>query len=186
MEAIELKELQKPLLPSQIYFMPKSVMKWGDNVHCQIIPYKDARSDMERLDLTCGADWQNEYKRDSSGVLQCGIGIFINERGEWVWRWSNGVPSQFEKLKGEYSDAFKRAGIMWGIGRELYDFPKIRIILNQNEYRMDDNGKPKIKSSFDLNGQDFDWKMTQLDGIGVKVVMKWKGKERFNSHQHRS
>jgi len=185
MESKELRELSKPLLKSQIYFMPKSVMLWGDHVYCQIIPYKDARSDMERLDLCCECDWQNEYKRDSQGNLQCGIGIFINERNEWVWRWSNGTPSQFEKQKGEYSDAFKRAATMWGIGRELYDYPKIRIVLNQNEYNIDDKGKPKIKSSFNLNGNDWDWKTTELDGIGYKVEAKYKNVSRFNSHQHR-
>ena len=86
---------------------------WG-----QLVAYKNARVDMERLDEICGADcWQNQYKRDSNGVLQCGIGIKFDD--EWIWKWSNGVPSQFHKEKGEYSDAFKRASTMWGIGRAL-------------------------------------------------------------------
>ncbi len=43
---------------------------------------------MKRLDSVCGALWQSEYKRDSKGVLQCGIGIYISEVKDWVWRWS--------------------------------------------------------------------------------------------------
>lgn len=116
-----MEALQKPLTLDEIEFMPKTFIQGMGKA--LLLAYKDARCDMKRLDEATGGLWQNEYKRDSQGVLQCGIGIKLD--GEWVWKWSNGTPSDHEKEKGEYSDAFKRAGFMWGIGRELYDFPTV-------------------------------------------------------------
>jgi hypothetical protein len=98
-----------------------------------ILGYKDARVDMKRLDEVTGGMWQNEYHRDSKGVLQCGIGIKDPEGGEWIWKWSNGTESFAESEKGEYSDAFKRAGFMLGIGRELYDLPFIWVNFRDGE-----------------------------------------------------
>ena len=126
-EKIELHKLSTPLEASDIDFKPKNINVYGDNVYCTLLAYKDARVDMYMLDDICGHEnWQNKFKRDSKGVLQGGIGIKCN--GEWVWKWSNGTPSDFEKEKGEYSDAFKRAGFMWGIGRCLYDMVNIKAI----------------------------------------------------------
>lgn len=141
---MELSNLSTPLEATDIDFKPAQVNRYKDNVYCNILAYKDARVDMHVLDNVVGqANWQCLYQRDSKGVLQCGIGIYIKDRNEWVWKWSNGTPSEYESVKGEYSDAFKRSGFMWGIGRELYAFPQIRVILNENEYK-EENGKLKL------------------------------------------
>ena len=116
---MELKDLAKPIGIEYIYFMPSRLNKWSNDVYLDILAYKDARVDMKILDEVCGTqNWTNEYRRDSKGVLQCGIGVYIEDRKDWVWKWSNGTESNFEKSKGEYSDAFKRAGFMWGIARQ--------------------------------------------------------------------
>ena len=60
------------------------------------------------------------------GTLFCGIGIHTAENG-WVWKWDAGSESNVAKDKGEASDAFKRAGFRFGIGRELYTAPFIWI-----------------------------------------------------------
>ena len=50
---------------------------------------------------------------------------------EWIWKWNCGIESRQDgegnEKKGEASDAFKRAGTCWGIGRELYTAPEIFI-----------------------------------------------------------
>ncbi len=139
---MELKKLKNELGAKSIDFKPTNVNKNAQGVSCQLLAYKDARVDMDVLDeVVEPQNWQNEYRRDSAGILQGGIGIYVNDR--WIWKWSNGTPSDYEKEKGEYSDAFKRAGFMWGIGRMLYEFPKIVIILNDNEYYEKD-GKVKL------------------------------------------
>ena len=92
--------------------------------------YKTARTDMALLDETVGPmSWQSDY-RVINDNLYAGIGIHSAELG-WIWKWDCGVESREDgdgnEKKGEASDAFKRAGFKWGIGRELYTAPFIWI-----------------------------------------------------------
>jgi hypothetical protein len=48
-------------------------------------------------------------------------GIGIKCESGWVWKWDTGNESAMDGDKGQISDAFKRAGVKWGIGRFLYD-----------------------------------------------------------------
>nr|DAU72841.1 MAG TPA: hypothetical protein [Caudoviricetes sp.] len=90
-----------------------------------ILLYKTARTDANQLDDVVGvANWQNDYKV-IDGTLFCGIGIRAEDG--WVWKWDAGSESNVAKDKGEASDAFKRAGFRFGIGRELYTAPFIWI-----------------------------------------------------------
>ena len=96
-----------------------------------LLLYKDARCDMALLDEVYGSDnWQVRYDRIGD-ILFCSVGIYDDERNQWVWKQSNGVESQGNdegyNIKGEASDAFKRACFMVGIGRELYEFKNIWI-----------------------------------------------------------
>lgn len=92
---------------------------------CTMLLYKNARVDMAILDETCGEfGWQCDYK-ELKGNMYCGIAVENTMTGEWVWKWDCGTESNTEKEKGEASDAFKRAGFRWGIGRELYTAPFI-------------------------------------------------------------
>ena len=111
----------RTLRPSEIEVRVGSVSKQG----VTLLLYKNARVDMAILDETVGAEnWQRDHK-EVKGNLYCGIGIKCE--GEWVWTWDCGTESYTEKEKGEASDSFKRAAVNWGIGRELYSGPKIRI-----------------------------------------------------------
>ena len=95
------------------------------NGYATMLLYKNARTDMAILDETYGAmNWQADYK-EVKGNLYCGIAVWDEVKGEWVWKWDCGTESNTEKEKGEASDAFKRAGFRWGIGRELYTAPFI-------------------------------------------------------------
>lgn len=98
---------------------------------CLLLLYKTARVDMQVLDETFGPqNWQCDYKT-INGVLYCGIGVARTDNGQttWVWKWDCGIESRADEdgneKKGEASDAFKRAGFKWGIGRELYTTPFI-------------------------------------------------------------
>lgn len=91
--------------------------------------YKTARVDMAILDEVFGAmNWQVDY-REIKGNLYCGIGIREDKDSGFVWKWDCGTESREDgegnEKKGEASDAFKRAGFKWGIGRELYSAPFI-------------------------------------------------------------
>lgn len=92
---------------------------------CSVLLYKNARCDMNILDECVGqTDWQRDHK-ELKGNMYAGIGIYDNDKGEWVWKWDCGTESYTEAEKGEASDSFKRAGFNWGIGRELYTAPFI-------------------------------------------------------------
>ena len=90
-----------------------------------LLLYKDARVDMRLLDETVGVEnWQARYYRCNDSLF-CSVGI--RSDGDWVWKDDCGTESNMESKKGEASDAFKRACFRWGIGRELYTAPEIRV-----------------------------------------------------------
>ena len=124
-----------------------------DKKKCQILIYKDARTDMALLDEMFGSSgWQCDYKEIKSNMY-CGIGV-RNDKGEWVWRWNCGVESKGtgdddeNNKKGEASDAFKRAGFLWGIGRELYQWKNISIKMNDNDFWTTPQGKSVLTTKF--------------------------------------
>lgn len=92
-----------------------------------LLLYKDARVDMNVLDETVGAEnWQREHY-ECKGNLFCRVGIDVTGNDNWVWKSDCGVESNTEAQKGEASDSFKRACFNWGIGRELYTSPVVKI-----------------------------------------------------------
>ena len=158
--------------------------KWAG---CVALLYKDARCDMDILDETYGAmNWQSDYKTVKDN-LYCGIGV--KSEGEWIWKWDCGIESRADgegnEKKGEASDAFKRAGFKWGIGRELYTAPKIFIPAEV----IIDGGKKVLadkKLSFSVQKIDYDEK----GDIAVLVIQDQKGdirfewkKKGFNAHK---
>jgi hypothetical protein len=110
---MNLKDLQKEI-PCK--WRVQSFSKNKPSAQC--VAYIDARQVAEMLDEVVGIEnWQVDYK-DANGLLMAGIGIKIDN--EWIWKWDTGSESNIEKDKGHVSDAFKRAGVQWGIGRFLY------------------------------------------------------------------
>lgn len=110
--------------------------------------YKTARTDMILLDETVGAEnWQTDY-REIKGNMYCGIGIYQSPERGYVWKWNCGTESREDgegnEKKGEASDAFKRAGTTWGIGRELYTAPFIFLNVETKEK----NGKYYLADKF--------------------------------------
>lgn len=101
-----------------------------------LLLYKNARCDMSILDETFSAfGWQCDYK-EVKGNLYCGIGI-ASDKG-YIWKWDCGIESkenEGNEKKGEASDAFKRAGFKWGIGRELYTSPFIWVNGDPKDYK---------------------------------------------------
>lgn len=89
------------------------------------LAYIDARDVMRRLDEVCGAYWQDEYPFEGC----CRIGIKIGD--EWLWRSNGAGETDVEGEKGRYSDAFKRAAVLWGVGRYLYDLPNVWVPIKQ-------------------------------------------------------
>jgi hypothetical protein len=128
----------------------QSTSEYGSNC----VAYIDARDVQDILDDVVGAaNWQvkyEEYKGNlfasigincEADVLQKVSGLYITEKTGWVWKSDCGTESQVEKQKGEASDAFKRAAVMWGVARFLYSLEIIKI-------------KEVIKNGKDTKGKD--------------------------------
>ncbi|HET8837896.1 MAG TPA: hypothetical protein VFM82_02755 [Flavobacteriaceae bacterium] len=168
-----LNNLKKPLEIEQIDFRIQSISKKG---FATILAYKDARTDMNRLDEVCGALWQDKYELIDNQLF-CSIGIKIEN--EWVWRQDVGIESNTEATKGRASDAFKRAGFRWGIGRELYDYPRIQMSLRPDEFT-EYNGKGK--QTFNLKLDKWKWNIERKDGKITKLTAHdEKGALRYDS-----
>jgi hypothetical protein len=103
----------------------------------QALAYIDARAVMDRLDSVVGpANWMCNYTPGVGTSIVCNIAIrfpvMLNEQQighEWVWKGDGAGPSDMEAEKGALSDAFKRAGVRWGIGRYLYDLRAPWVVL---------------------------------------------------------
>lgn len=122
------QKLEFPFPPSAVSW--RIGRKTQDKKKAQLLAYIDARDVMERLDRACGfGHWQTRYTLADAGLLICEIGIRVD--GEWLWRANGAGDTQVEAEKGKCSDAFKRAAVLWGVGRYLYDLPTPWVEIDQ-------------------------------------------------------
>lgn len=115
--------LKEPFDPSVLSWRVGATSK--DKTKAIALAYIDARDVMKRLDDVMGLNWQNRHPSSDC----CEIGLFIN--GEWLWRANGAGQTDIEGEKGQFSDAFKRAAVMWGIGRYLYYLPNKWVPLDE-------------------------------------------------------
>lgn len=120
---MDLTDLAAPTRADEIEWRIQAAGKKADgDIWCRLVPYVTNRAIMNRLDKVVGpANWQNHF-RESHGGVMCGISIFIagTTDAEWVTKWDGAPETNIEPFKGGLSDAMKRAGVQWGIGRDLY------------------------------------------------------------------
>ena len=129
MELTLAQKLECPFPPTAVSW--RIGRKSQDKTKATLLAYIDARDVMERLDKACGFEnWQCRYPLSDSGLLVCEIGIRVN--GEWLWRSNGAGDTQVEAEKGKCSDAFKRAAVLWGIGRYLYGLPSPWVQIDQH------------------------------------------------------
>lgn len=132
-----------------------------------LLLYQDARCAMDILDETVGNEnWQKEYY-EVKGNVYCRIGI--NTESGWVWKSDCGTESNMDAEKGQASDAFKRAAVCWGIGRELYSGPRVKVKNLPDSYYYND----KLTMTFSVSEIGYtDRKITKLvlvDRFGKEV-----------------
>ena len=135
-----------------------------------LLLYKTARTDMDILDETVGAaNWTNDY-REIKGNLYCGLAVREKEDAPFIWKWDCGIESREDgdgnEKKGEASDAFKRAGFRWGIGRELYTAPFIWVPADKMSITSQ-NGKPKTFDSFSVEKIAYD-ESDRISGLAIR------------------
>jgi hypothetical protein len=116
--------------------------KTGKKTFCIVVPYVDARMVQERFDKAFGAEnWENTYDPESGSAS-----ISVRIDGEWVTKSDVGIESQSDGVKGKASDAFKRAAVLWGVGRDLYLLGQKSLHLNDKEIPISQDGSIELRT----------------------------------------
>ena len=121
----------------------------ADEIECRVgtinerglslLLYKDARVDQKILDEAFGMYGWERTHQSIEGNLYCTVRIWDSEKAQWIEKQDVGTTSYTEKEKGQASDAFKRACVNVGIGRELYTAPFIWISSSKANIQKRDN-----------------------------------------------
>lgn len=171
---MNIADLRKPFPPEKISWRVGPTTQ--DKKKGQALAYIDARDVMGRLDEVAGAHWQCAYVPMPNGTCCCSIGIKIGD--EWVWRANGAInltdsdkPDQKEMTeKGSYSDAFKRAAVLWGIGQYLYDIESPWVELDDKK-RILKSEYPKLMAL--LRGQPAPASEMQSNVAPVNRAAEW-------------
>ncbi len=118
----EFKELQ----PNEIEWRIQSTTK--DKSKTVVVPYLQNRAVMNRFDEMFGSMyWKNEYQQWRNKGVICGISVYNKELKEWITKFDGADETNIEATKGGLSDSMKRCAVQWGLGRDLYDYPKVML-----------------------------------------------------------
>jgi len=147
------------------------------------VAYIDARDVENILDKVVGEMlWQVKFReieiKASRYVIEASIGIKTDDG--WIWKSDVGIGEGMEIEKTAYSDAFKRAGVKWGIGRFLYsgDMEKIDCVQGKP---IDSNGRRiyNLTEYFNSNRSNFTRKSKTQKSNDKKQVKKDIGTEQL-------
>lgn len=178
----------RPVTADEIDVRVQNINNWKTTV----LLYKDARVDQNILDETVGCyNWQKEYSRENQN---CTVSIWDEQKGQWISKEDTGTESNTEKEKGLASDSFKRACFCWGIGRELYTTPLVRIPTEFIDIK-EPNGKKTTYDEFFV--QDIEVSVDESTGVkriakltvGIKHngqrdwVWSWGGGDEIRTHK---
>jgi len=118
----KLRKLREPFEHHEIEWRVQTNSKDKDGKPwVLVVPYLTSRGVQDRLDDVIGAtNWSLVQKPTpcNRGYL---AGLSIKHDGEWITKWDGAEFTNIEPLKGALSGALKRAAVLWGIGRYLYD-----------------------------------------------------------------
>jgi len=96
-----------------------------------VVPYVDARAIQDRLDQVVGAEnWMAEYRQGANNGTMCKLSLRIN--GQFVSKEDGADLSEIEPIKGGISNSFRRAAVVWGIGRYLYSLNQMYGVVSEN------------------------------------------------------
>lgn len=114
--------LTAPILPNEIEWRVQSQTSTGKLI---VVPYINNRCVMHRFDAAFGPEnWTSEFREIANGFL-CRLTVTVNDRT--IYREDGASKTNIEPEKGGISDAMKRAAVQFGLGRCLYDYPRVMI-----------------------------------------------------------
>lgn len=114
--------LTAPILPNEIEWRVQSQTSTGKLI---VVPYINNRCVMHRFDAAFGPEnWTSEFREIANGFI-CRLTVTINDRT--IYREDGASKTNIEPEKGGISDAMKRTAVQFGLGRCLYDYPRVFI-----------------------------------------------------------
>ena len=141
-----------------------------------LLLYVTSRDGQKRLDEKYGSlGWQDRYEV-IDGDLYCIISAWDDDKKMWISKEDVGTASYTAKEKGRASDAFKRACVKHGIGRELYTAPFIWIPASNCKITVDKNGKATTRDKFFVNLITYtsDQKIDELEIVNQDMSIVFK------------
>ena len=152
-----LSRLSEPFDKRFIEWRIGTVTETRNGLRVTALAYVTSRAIQARLDEVVGMmNWQSSFAVSAEGAI-CRLSIRLD--GEWVTKEDGANPTKIEGYKGMLSSAFKRAAVMWGIGRYLYDLPETVVETSEEK-------KPgwEYATYYRKNGQKafFYWKVPEL------------------------
>ena len=117
------KALALPFAASDVEWRLQNLTK--DKSRGMAVPYIDSRAIQNRLDEVVGPfHWQTKFiswhQNGQKASQLCALSLYDEARGEWITKCDGAENTDIEPIKGGISDSFKRAAVLWGIGRYLY------------------------------------------------------------------
>ncbi len=133
------------------------------------VAYIDARQVAERLNTVIGVNsWSDSLIETNGEGIICEISVNID--GKTVIHSNVGTPSDYQKIKGQASDAFKRAATKFGVGAYLYEMEAVRLkiaVVNGKKYPSSSDGKALI------NGNDLTSYINTFHPLRLKLTEIW-------------
>ena len=113
--------LTQPIQPNEIEWRVQQQTKTGKLI---VVPYINNRCVMDRFDRQFGwHSWQNDITEINGGFL-CRITVTLPD-GTKLTKTDGASRTDIEPVKGGISDAMKRCAVQFGVGRTLYDYPRV-------------------------------------------------------------
>lgn len=138
------QKLRAPLSSKLISW--RAGRKASNDTMGQALPFITPRVIQNKLDDIMGPEnWRNSFLANTLGAGMASVIAIIELRlnGEWIAKSDAAQVDTFKEdgqnnskeiaIKGAYSDAFKRAAVMWGLGRYLYEFEAPWVALDANK-----------------------------------------------------
>lgn len=144
-------KLKEPFPSQDIEWRLQSCGKTNSKLWGKCLAYVTSRAVQERLDSVCGPDgWQVKIEKVDDAYLAT-ISIRVEHDDgttEWISKTDGADVTDIEPVKGGISGAIKRAAVLFGVGRYLYNLENNwAIISDSGKY----SGQTKDKEWFKWN-----------------------------------
>lgn len=120
-----LRRLAAPFPEADVEWRVQQAGEAHGRVWGRVLPYVTARAVMQRLDEVFGVDgWQVTYAPGPVGGAMATLSVRVrHEDGSvaWITKCDGADVTEVEGVKGAYSGALKRAAVLLGVGRYLYN-----------------------------------------------------------------